>query len=77
MTTATKPNSTAKTLEAARKKFLDTLAKRITCPKCAKSRARDTFGVRLMNKAEVEAGEAKPVFRRQSYCNACRSDRAA
>ena len=47
------------------------LPQRSTCPKCGKSRKKDSFGVRLMNGEAVKKG-AKPILRRQSYCTECR-----
>lgn len=59
-------------LDRNRAKFMKALPLRITCPKCQKSRKKEMFGVRLMNRVEVETKGASPVFRRQSYCNDCR-----
>lgn len=64
---------TTTSIERARTRFLNKLPERIRCPHCNKLRAKDQFGVRLMNKPQVEAGEEKPLFRKQSFCTPCRS----
>lgn len=48
---------------------LEQLPKRLTCPKCKRSRSKDVFGLRVM------ARDAKGVptrIARQSYCRDCR-----
>ena len=70
---ATKTMSMTEKLETGRKRFFAKLPKRITCTKCEKNRNKDQFGVRLMNRNEVDKG--KPAkFLRQSYCNDCRHE---
>ncbi len=59
-------------IERARKRFFNALPQRLTCPCCEQNRKKDAFGVRLVNKADVEENDAKPVFYRQSQCNTCR-----
>lgn len=63
---------TDKQIENARRRFFATLPKRLECPCCGQSRAKDNFGVRLVNRPDVERGAAKPQFHRQSHCNTCR-----
>lgn len=60
------------TLERARQKFFDTLPKRIKCQTCEQTRKKEAFGVRLMNKPEVESKGVKPKFLVQARCTTCR-----
>jgi hypothetical protein len=63
---------TEKQIEKARNNFLKALPQRLTCPHCKQNRKKENFGVRLVNRPEVEKGKAKPQFFRQSHCNTCR-----
>jgi hypothetical protein len=64
--------TTDASIERARKRFFQSLPQRLPCPCCGQSRKKEAFGVRLMNRIEVEKKDAKPVFNRQSHCNTCR-----
>jgi hypothetical protein len=65
-----KKTATEKKTEALLAAAFRKLPKRITCPKCKKTKARDAFGLRVM------ARDAKGVptsIARQSYCGKCRA----
>lgn len=61
-----------KSIARARQAFFKNLPKRLECPHCGQHRAKEKFGVRLVNRDEVVKGKAKPQFFRQSHCNTCR-----
>lgn len=67
--TTKKTTAVEKKTEAMRAAAMRALPKRITCPKCKKTKARDAFGLRVM------ARDAKGLptrIARQSYCAECR-----
>jgi hypothetical protein len=60
-------------IERARKAFFNKLPAKIHCDRCDKTRAKEKFGVRLMNGPDIEKdATVKPRFQKQPFCNTCR-----
>lgn len=62
-------NAVEKKTEALRAAAMRALPKRITCPRCKKTKSRDAFGLRTM--ARDDLGTPTRLAR-QSYCASCR-----
>jgi hypothetical protein len=56
--------------EELRAAAMKRLPKRLTCPKCRKSRTKDHFGLRITAR---DASGLPTRIVRQSYCSSCRA----
>lgn len=63
---------TERGIEQARTHYFRKLPYRIKCTSCAKSKKKEAFGVRLMNREDVLTKGKEAIFLRQSYCTTCR-----